>query len=358
MPIPPGTRINNRYEVEQRLGPSGQAEVYVAKDLYEGGHPVALKLMVTFPQGRTWFEAQALRRLQDPHILPIRNAEIDSASSQPFIVTELATHGTTGVALEERGPRGLDVDDVVRWMQQACRGIARAHDASLVHNDLKPGNLFLNAQGECLVGDFGAATLIAAGATTTAPFVATPETTAPEVASAWGTPAASFSSDVYGLGATAYCLLSARWPCTFPAGATFGQKLAIVAEGPSPPRLFDLAPHVPGYVASAIEKALSRAPGDRFANASEFAAALGQRPEVKRRWLRTDDHEAHLACWHGDPVHAGNPYLVCLEQGTTPKQAVITARQLNTGRRITAGCRTVAMRDSSQALRSVMRTLS
>jgi serine/threonine protein kinase len=152
--------------------------------------------------GNVWQEAQVLRHLRDDHIRDIRNAAV--TLGRPYIVTAFARHGTLESALTATGGTGVPVDDVVTWMRQAAMGVARAHDASLLHNDLKPGNLFLNANRERLVGDFGLASLIPAGQTNTIANGATPETAAPEVAATWGTgvPSASVASDVYSLGAS------------------------------------------------------------------------------------------------------------------------------------------------------------
>lgn len=351
MVLPAGSRVANRYEVLSSLGSGGQAEAYRAKDLHEGDI-VALKLLRAFPSGQPWLEAQSLRQLSDPHILPIRNADIDAG--QTFLVTELATHGTLADPLVASGSCGLVVDDVVRFMRQAANGVGRAHAIRLIHNDIKPQNLFLNAEGECLVGDFGGACLLAPGASIGTPYATTPQIAAPEVASEWD--AASVRSDIYSLGATAYWLLAGRPPHDFPAGATFHESLAVVATE-IPRRLWDMAPHVPGYVATTIDTAMARDPADRFESVAEFAAALGSRPAISRRWRRTDEHASHLACWRGEAAKGGT-YVTCLEEGSRPTQAVITSRHLSSGRRISKGCTTVSRRDAAQKLRSAFRALS
>lgn len=351
MVLPAGTRVANRYEVLSPLGSGGQAEAYRAKDLHEGDI-VALKLLQSFPPGQLWLEAQALRQLGDPHILPIRNADVDAG--QPFLVTELATHGTLDDPLSASESCGLRVDEVVRFMRQAAHGVGRAHAINLIHNDIKPKNLFLNAEGECLVGDFGGACLLPQGGGTGTPNATTPPIAAPEIAQAWD--AASVRSDVYSLGATAFWLLAGRPPHEFPPGASFQDALAIVANE-APRRLWDRAPHVPTNVATTIDTAMARDPADRFMTAAEFAAALGRRPAVSRRWRRTDEHPEHLACWRGESS-TGGTYVTCLEEGARASQAVISSKHLSSGRRITKGCKTVNSRDAEQRLRGVFRALS
>ena len=348
--------IAGRYAVRRQLGVGGQGEVYEVLDTHEGDI-VALKLLTRVGVGGPWVEAQILRRLADPHILPIRNADV--ASGRPYVVTELAVHGALDGALARAGTCGLDVDDAVRVVRQACHGVARAHDLRLLHNDIKPANLFLNAQGECLVGDFGFASLLPAGTTTTIPAGATAETAAPEVAAGWNTPTptASIQSDVYSLGATAFWLVAGRTPIDLSAAADITAKMTIVAAETAP-RLRDVAPHVPNYVASAVERAMERSPADRYSTVTEFAAALGRRPGVTRRWKRTDEHPAHIACWRGEMQSAGSTYVMCLEQGARATQAIITTRHLSSGRRVTAGCRSAPMRTWAQAVRSAMRALN
>lgn len=348
--------IAGRYMVQGNLGQGGGGETYQVLDTHEND-VVALKLLTIAPPGGMWAEAQILRRLADPHILPIRNADL--AQGRPYVVTELATHGSLDKLLQAAGQCGLATDDVVRWIQQACHGVARAHDLRLLHNDLKPGNLFLNAQGEALVGDFGLATLLPPGATATPCLGTTAEIAAPEVASAWNapTPSASVRSDVYSLGATAFWLLTGRPPYDFGGTTDFDAKMLIAATQPTP-RLRDLAPHVPQYLGNVIEKAMAPAAADRYPSVTAFATALGTRTGVPRRWRRTDEHPGHHACWRGEPLGNGGTYLMCLEIGSRPTQGIITTTQASSGHRVNRGCRTTPMRCWGQGVRAAMQAVS
>ncbi len=352
-----GSVIAGRYVVQRQLGSGAQGEVYAVQDSHEGD-VVALKLLSALPPGDPWQEARILRRLSDPHILPIRNADL--AVGQPYLVTELALHGTLADRLVGGGSIGLDPDDVVRWTRQACHGVGRAHDLRLLHNDVKPANLFLNAEGECLVADFGFTCLVPAGTNYAWPPGATAETVAPEVAAGWGTPttSASIASDVYSLGATAYWLMSGCPHHDFTGAADVPSKMAIAASR-SPAPLRALAPQVIPHIARVIARAMARKPSDRFANVADLAAALGTRPQSTRRWRRTDEDPGHIACWRGEPVdpRRGNAYIICLEAGTRPTQAQITTRHASSGRRISAGCRVTSMRTWAQAVRATMRRL-
>ena len=195
MPLPPGAVIGNRYTVQQQLGEGGGGDVYLVHDAHENDSAV-LKLLTTVRPGAEWIEAEALRHLADEHILPIRNADVDSG--QRYIVTAFAQHGTVEGLIQQTNGCGMDVGDVVTLMRDACHGVDRAHRARLLHNDIKPLNLFLNGQGECLVGDFGRASCIPAGGTTTVPGGATPAIATAEVAAgvlqAEGSPASRATS--------------------------------------------------------------------------------------------------------------------------------------------------------------------
>jgi hypothetical protein len=133
-------------------------------------------------------------------------------------------------------------------------------------------------------------------------------------AAGFGTPPlASVQSDVYALGVTGYWLLAGRTPHDFSSANDSASQAAIVVNS-LPTRLRDVAPHVPRYVASVLEKAMSRLPGDRYASGAALNAELGRRPAVQRLWTRTDEHGAsHAACWRGQRAGRAD-YLVCLEQ--------------------------------------------
>jgi serine/threonine protein kinase len=349
------TVIDGRYIVRRPLGTGGQADVYEVDDIHEGD-VVALKLLKQIPPGGQWAEAQVLRRLADPHILPIRNADVDSG--RPYLVTELAMHGSMEDRIAAAGACGLEVDDVLRWIRQACIGVARAHDQRLVHNDLKPGNLFLNAEGECLVGDFGAASLLPVGQLSTVPLGFTPQTVAPEIAASWPSlQGASVLSDVYSLGATAYWMLAARPAHDLTGAQDMAAALAIVATQ-SPSKLRDVAPHVPQGVSSAIERAMARLPANRFPTTAAFAAELGSRSVPVRRWRRTDEHSGHHACWRGEPRGGGSTYLLCLDDEPNSNKYRITTSHAGSGNRILRGCRLVNPRQAGQAVRSAMKAVS
>ena len=315
------------------LAPGGQGDVYQVLDHRENDVYVLKLLDPNVLTGNVWQEAQILRQLRDDHILEIRNASI--ALGRPYIVTALAQHGTLETVLKATSDAGVPVEAVVTWIRHAAMGVARAHDASLVHNDLKPGNLFLNANRECLVGDFGMASLLTQGQTTAVPQGATAHTAAPEVASTFGTqaPTASIASDVYSLGATAFWLLAGRPPVDL-TGVPRHLHMSTVAVG-QPPRLFDVAPHVPQGLATIIEKSIARDPADRYATIGDFDDALGSYRAPARKWTRTNEHAhaGHIGCWRGE--HRGaSTYVMCVEPAAKAGSYNVTTRHLSSNIRV------------------------
>jgi serine/threonine-protein kinase len=326
-PLTPGTIFDGRYEIVRPLGAGSYGEVYEAFDRHQK-QVVAVKLLRRAASGGVWIEAELLTRLEDKHILRVLNADV--AAGQPYLVTELAVHGTLDGYL---GAPGVPPKEAAQWVRHAARGTQRTHDAGLLHLDIKPGNIFLNAKGDVLLGDFGLATMM--NSSGQGPAIGTPATKAPEVAA--GGPS-SVASDVYSLGATLYALLTGAYP------------------HPSPhPRLRDAAPHISQALAQRVEKAMAADPADRYQKAADFDAALGELAASPRYWVRTDEHAAagHLACWRGQASGKGDLTVCAIPRGT---KFDVLARHDSTGRRITAACRSaVGTSQLSRALRTAFR---
>jgi serine/threonine-protein kinase len=168
-------------------------------------------------------------------------------------------------------------------------------------------------------------------------------------------PPASVETDVYSLGATAYWLLAGQPPVSVVGINPFPARMAAAAAQ-TPPRLRDVAPHVPVAIASVIEKAMSVNPADRYRSVSELAAALGSRSLPARRWRRTDEHAGHLGCWRGEAA-GRSTYVLCLDRDSKPTRCTVTTRHEN-GRRVPNGSRTDRMKNWPQAVRATIAKLS
>ena len=243
------------------------ATVFLAHD-EELDRPVALKLLAenlaTDSAFRDRFlrEARLAARLSHPNVVNVYDAG-EAEDGRPFIVMEYVP----GRTLAEVGR--LAPDEAVGLVVQACHGLAHAHEAGLVHRDVKPQNLLLRDDGVLKVADFG----IARAAETTAltqigTVLGTAAYLSPEQAlGEQVTPAA----DVYALGAVLYELLAGRPPYEFD---TLADLAAKQREEPITP-VGELEPEVPPQVEDAVMRALARNPAYRPATAKAFAQELG-----------------------------------------------------------------------------------
>jgi eukaryotic-like serine/threonine-protein kinase len=154
---------------------------------------------------------------------------------------------------------------------------------------------------------------------------------------------------------TRHWLLAGRPPVDL-AGVHPSAQMSTVAAS-QPPRLRDLAPHIPQSVAAVIEKAIARDPAGRYATIGDFAAALGSRAAVARKWRRTNEHPTHIGCWRGERVGAST-YVLCVEQGGKPGSCTVATRHLSSNARVPNGARACRVRNWPQAVRAVMRALS
>jgi eukaryotic-like serine/threonine-protein kinase len=254
-----------RYRVERELGYGGMATVYLAHD-EELQRPVAVKLLLEHLAGDEAFRARFVRearlagRLSHPNVVGVYDA--GEADGRPFIVMEYVPG--TSLAQSARLAPGR----VVELGVQACAGLQHAHDAGLVHRDVKPANLLVRDDGTLKIADFGIARAAESTRHTQAgTLLGTAAYLAPEqIAGADATPA----SDVYSLGAVLYELLTGRPPY---AVASLADLAAQQREGVIEP-VRDLEPAVPPEVEAAVMHALAREPRFRPASAADLAQEL------------------------------------------------------------------------------------
>jgi eukaryotic-like serine/threonine-protein kinase len=162
MPICPGTRLGS-YEILAAIGAGGMGEVYRAKDA-KLDREVAIKVLpealALDPDRRVRFEreAKAVAALSHPNILAIFDFGVHDA------VAYAAMELLSGETLRERLRGGaLPLRKATEAAVQVARGLAAAHDRGLVHRDIKPENIFLLADGQVKILDFGLAKAVVAG---------------------------------------------------------------------------------------------------------------------------------------------------------------------------------------------------
>ncbi len=252
-----------RYKVTGTLGVGGMGEVYEAIDEVLG-RPVAVKtlrgkhggLAARLLDERFKQEARAIAALAHPGVVQV--FDIDLTAEPPYIVMERVA----GPSLKERLAKGvLGASELRALGVQVGRALAAAHEAGIVHRDVKPANILSATGGAWKLADFGVAHVPDSAITMTGQFVGSPAYAAPEALVRGET---GVAGDVYGLGATLYEAAAGRWPRSdATSGALFG---------PVPP-LRELVPALPHELAAAIDRAVAVEPSHR-PSASELADAL------------------------------------------------------------------------------------
>lgn len=262
--IEPGQVILGRYRVRERIGFGGMGEVWSAVD-EEVGRPVAIKVLarhlVANVEARERFrrEAQHAGSLDHPNVVSVYDAGTEG--NLMLLVMELVSGGNLTAMLRERGR--LSVDEGMRIIREVLAGLSAAHEAGLVHRDVKPANVMFTSDGTVKLTDFGIARLSATETTRTAEVYGSTPYMAPELA--YGLRGGT-RSDVYATGCVAYELLTGSSPFTGETPAvTIARHLQFV-----PPRLIESRPEVPPALDAVVMRALAKDPAERYADACEM----------------------------------------------------------------------------------------
>ena len=257
------------YQITASIGEGGMASVYKA---YEGRKDryVALKILPRhFAQSAQFAarfeqEAQVIAKLRHPNILPVYDTGADGGYT--YIAMPLVEGGTLTRLL--RG-RPFPPRQTLRVMSQIGGALDYAHSMGFIHRDVKPSNVMLDTEGNCLLMDFGLAKVVAgsnqitrAGATLGTPSYMSPEQGRGEKVDG--------RSDLYALGVMLYEMATGRVP--FDADTPIGVIFRHIQDPLPPPRT--LNPAIPEPVARVIEKALAKRPDDRYQTAGDMVQAL------------------------------------------------------------------------------------
>jgi len=285
-----GGEIAGRYALVRLIGKGGMGAVYEARHR-ETQKRCALKLLLS-PDlmrnremlARFQREARACAAIESEHIVQVFDSGTDAQTGLPYMVMEYLVGEDLDQVSERLGPLRPDV--AARLILQACIGLGKAHDAGIVHRDIKLANLFLTHRDSAgltvKVLDFGIAKVKmenfaqTAGAeahklTRTGSMLGTPLYMSPEQAK--GAAHVDAQTDVWSMGIALYRLLAGRTP--FESAESLGELMVGIITGQVPP-VQDLAPWVPPGLAGVVETALSRDLSVRYRNANQLREALSE----------------------------------------------------------------------------------
>ena len=284
--------LAGEYSLQREMGRGGMGIVYLARDV-QLDRDVSIKVLpmhlarLTTARDRFVQEARSAAGLSHPHIVPIHR--VGEADGFVFFVMSYIEGETLGERLRTQGP--LPPADAARVLREVAWALAYAHGRGIVHRDIKPDNILLEAgTGRAMVTDFGIAHGGGQSAVAdigqimgTAHFMS-PEQGANEPLDG--------RSDIYSLGVVGYLAVSGRLP--FEAASV--PELIVRQSIDTAPSLMSVAPGVPSALAAAVDRCLDRDPSRRFPDGETLAAALAPSPDARsalppmlRAWLNAQN---------------------------------------------------------------------
>ena len=291
--------LAGEYSLQRELGRGGMGVVYLARDV-QLDRDVAIKVLPTHfardvaARDRFLREARMAAGLSHPNIVPIHR--VSEAGGFVFFVMSYVDGETLGERLRARGP--LPPAEAARVLREVSWALAYAHGRGIVHRDVKPDNILLEAAtGRALVSDFG----IAHGregegrgaSTDPGKIMGTAHFMSPEQAAG---SAVDGRSDIYALGVVGYLAVSGRLP--FESSNLPALMLRQATEAPE--SVMRAAPGLPSALGAAIDRCLQREPDERFPTGEALAEALVPPAETRPALPKT------LRAW----LNARNPLLV------------------------------------------------
>ena len=247
--------LAGRYDVGHEIGRGGMGAVWLGRDTVLG-RDVALKRIGLLPGAsatdleRAEREARLAARLNHPHVVAVYDLVAEDEAN--WLVMEYVEGVTLAALIKDNG--AMDADGAAGLVRQAADALAAAHEAGIIHRDVKPSNMLVTPAGDVKITDFGIARAEAdASLTQTGLVTGSPAYLAPEVASGAG---AIEASDVWSLGATLFHTLAGHTP--YDVGDNLmGALYRIVHE--EPPRLADA-----GWLTPVLEHTMARDPAGRW----------------------------------------------------------------------------------------------
>lgn len=281
-----GRVFNNRYQLTERIGIGGMAEVYRAQDRVLG-RLVAVKVMLpqyaSDPEFTQRFrqEAAAAANLQSPYIVNVYDWGQDEGIH--YMVMEYVRGSDLKTAITQRG--AINQRKVAEIGAQVCKALSVAHNQDIIHRDIKPQNIMVQPDGNVKVMDFGIARAKNSMKQQTSAVLGTAHYISPEQAQGKElTPV----SDIYSLGVVLYEAATGKLPFDGPDSVSVAMKQ--VSDAPVPPR--EVNPDLDPNLEAIILRALEKDPAARFATVNDMKHALND--YLAGRPVSLDDDATHV----------------------------------------------------------------
>ena len=283
--INPGMMVSDRYEIVDRVGSGGMADVYKAKD-HRLNRFIAIKILKQEYSNDAKFvtkfrvEAQSVAGLSHPNIVNVYDVGDDNGLY--YIVMELVEGITLKKFIEKKGQ--LDVKEAIGIGIQIAQGMEAAHANHIIHRDIKPQNIIISKEGKVKVTDFGIAKA-ATSNTITSNAMGSVHYISPEQARGGYS---DEKSDIYSLGVTMYEMISGKVP--FEGESTVTVALAHIQEEAVP--LEKINPDIPHSLSVIVQKCMNKKPDFRYMSAaaliSDLKVALAN-PDGEYVEIKSDD---------------------------------------------------------------------
>ena len=263
--IAKGSKINDRYQIIKTLGEGGMANVYLAHDTILDRN-VAVKVLrgdlATDEKFVRRFQREALSASSLSHPNIVEMYDVGEDDGQYYIVMEFVDGKTLKQVLKQRGH--LSVTEVIDIMSQLTDGMAHAHDAYIIHRDIKPQNIMILSNGMIKITDFGVATALnATQLTQTNSVMGTVHYLPPEQAQGKGS---TIRSDIYSMGIMMYELLSGLVPYK----GDNAVEIALKHLKEPLPSIRKVSSAIPQSIENVIIRATAKNPKNRYSDAREM----------------------------------------------------------------------------------------
>ncbi|MCR5421467.1 MAG: Stk1 family PASTA domain-containing Ser/Thr kinase [Lachnospiraceae bacterium] len=273
----PGTMLGDRYEILEKIGAGGMADVYKAKDHKLNRYDAVKVLKDEFSSNKSFVskfraEAQAAAGLMHPNIVNVY--DVGDENGLYYFVMELVEGITLKRYIEKK--ISLSVKEAVSIAIQVSMGIESAHNNGIIHRDIKPQNIIISKEGKVKVADFGIARA-ASSDTQTSHAMGSVHYTSPEQARGGYSDA---KSDIYSIGITLFEMVTGRVP--FDGETTVAIAIKHIQEEMPSPKIY--VPEIPVSVEQIIFKCTQKNPDRRYSNVSELMA------DLKRSLISPDEN--------------------------------------------------------------------